>query len=59
MGADEVPVGLDDGAAAHVLVEVGGDGALGFAERGEVVELDLGALDGERLGVGWGGQTQF
>ena len=56
-GADESAVGLDNGGPAHVLVEVGGDGAFRFAERGEVVELDLGLLDGERLGVGWQGQT--
>ena len=51
-GSDELAVRLDDGGAAHVLVEVVGDGAFGIAQRREVVELHLGALDGERLGVG-------
>jgi hypothetical protein len=57
--ADEIAMGLDYGGAAYVFVEIGGDGAFRFAERGEVVELDLGLLDGERLGVGWQGQTSI
>ena len=50
--ADELAVRFDDGGAAHVLVQVVGDGAFGFTERGEVMKLHLRALDGERLGFG-------
>ena len=56
-GPDEFAMGLDDGGAAGVLVEVVGDGAVGIAQRREVVKLHLGAFDGERLGVGGRGQT--
>ena len=55
-GSDELAVRLDDGGAAGVLVEVVGDGAVGIAQRREVVKLHLGAFDGERLGV-YGGQA--
>ena len=56
--ADKIEMLEDDGAAAHVLIEIGGDGALGLAERGEVVELDFRALHRERLGVE-GGRHSF
>ena len=50
--ANEPAVRFDDRAAPHVLVQVVGDGAFGFTERGEVMKLHLSALDGERLGFG-------
>src|SRR3974377_1943275 len=51
--ADELHVLAKQRAAVHVLPGVVGDDAAGLAERGEVVELDLGALDGERLRFGF------
>ena len=47
---DKVEMPVNDGAAAGVLLGVDAQVALGFAEGSEVVEFDLGALDGERLG---------
>jgi hypothetical protein len=56
-GPDELAVRLDDGGAAHVFIQVTGDGPLRLSQGGEVVELHLGPFDGERLCVGWRGQT--
>jgi hypothetical protein len=43
----------DDRAAADVLFGIDTESAFGLAERGKVVELDLGAFNGEGLGFWW------
>ena len=42
-----VPMILYDRAPPRVLLAVDAEGALRFAQRCEIVKLDLGALDGE------------
>jgi hypothetical protein len=46
-GSDEFEVVADDRRAPDILLGIGGDCALGFAERGEIMKLDLGAFYGE------------
>ena len=50
--ANEPAVRFDDGGAPDVLVQIIGDRAFRFTQRGEVMKLHLRALDGERLGFG-------
>jgi len=55
--ADIVPMLADDCAAADVFFEVDAASAVGFAQGGEVVELDLGAFDSDGLGFFRVGQS--